>query len=225
MGLLGKGILAFWADIAPGGEAEYNHWHSREHIPERVGIAGFLRGRRYVAVSGSPKYLMFYETETVETLASPAYLARLNDPTPWTRRMLPLFRNNNRTVFRVTLSLGQGVGGAMATLRLGPLGDREEELRAWLTGTTLPALIERPGVVGAHLGEADLSATRVPTEERKLRDREDEVARWVVLVEGADGEAVETACRDHLSPEALGRRGASPETALGVYRLLYCLSR
>ncbi len=225
MGLLGKGILAFWADIAPGGEAEYNHWHSREHIPERVGIAGFLRGRRYVAVSGSPKYLMFYETETVETLASPAYLARLNDPTPWTRRMLPLFRNNNRTVFRVTLSLGQGVGGAMATLRLGPLGDREEELRAWLTGTTLPALTERPGVVGAHLGEADLSATRVPTEERKLRDREDEVARWVVLVEGADGEAVETACRDHLSPEALGRRGASPETALGVYRLLYCLSR
>ena len=225
MGLLGKGILAFWADIAPGGEAEYNHWHSREHIPERVGIAGFLRGRRYVAASGSPRYLMFYETETVETLASPAYLARLNDPTPWTRRMLPLFRNNNRTVFRVTLSLGQGVGGAMATLRLGPLGDREGELRAWLTGTTLPALIERPGVVGAHLGEADLSATRVPTEERKLRDREDEVARWVVLVEGADSEAVETACRDHLSPEALGRRGASPETALGVYRLLYCLSR
>lgn len=225
MGLLGKGILAFWADIAPGGEAEYNHWHTREHIPERVGIAGFLRGRRYVAVSGGPRYLMFYETEAVETLASPAYLARVNDPTPWTRRMLPLFRNSNRTVCRVALSLGQGVGGVMATLRLGPLAGREEELRAWLSGTTLPALIERPGIVGAHFCEADLAATRVPTEERKLRDREDEVARWVVLVEGTEPEAVEAACRDHLSPEALGRRGAAADTVLGVYRLLFCLSR
>lgn len=225
MGLLGKGILAFWADISLGGEAEYNHWHTREHIPERVGIPGFRRGRRYVAVSGSPKYLMFYETDTVETLASPAYLTRLNDPTPWTRRMLPLFRNSNRTCCRVTLSLGQGVGGLMATLRLGPQVGREEELRAWLTGTMLPALIERPGIVGAHFCEADLAATRVRTEERKLRDREDDAARWVVLVEGTESETVEAACQDHLSPEALGRRGAAPETALAVYCLLYCLRR
>lgn len=113
----------------------------------------------------------------------------------------------------------------MVTLRLGPLAGREEELRAWLTGTTLPALVERPGIVGAHLGEADLSATRVPTEERKLRDQEDKVASWVLLVDGIETEAVESACRDQLSPEALSRRGAAGNTLLGVYRLLYCLSR
>ena len=225
MGLLGTGILAIWNDVAPGGDAEFNHWHTQEHVPERVGVPGFLRGRRYVAVSGSPKYFTLYETETAETLASPAYLARLNDPTPWTQRALPLFRNTIRTACRITLSLGCGVGGVMTTLRLGPAPGREEALRAWLTGTTLPALVERPGIVGAHLAEADLAATKVPTEERKLRDREDEVARWVLLVEGIETDAVESACRHHLSPEALGRRGASPETALGVYRLLFCLSR
>lgn len=223
MGLRGTGILAIWNDIAPGGDAEFSHWHTREHVPERVGVPGFLRGRRYVAVSGSPRYFTLYETETVETLASPAYLARLNDPTPWTQRALPLFRNTIRTACRITGSLGQGVGGALATLRLGPRAGREEELRAWLTGTTLPGLFERPGLVGAHLGEADLPATRVPTEERKLRPQEDEVARWVLLVEGTETEAVETACRDQLSPEALGRRGASGEIALDLYRLLYCL--
>lgn len=225
MGLLGTGILAIWNDVAPGGEAEFDHWHTREHIQERVGVPGFLRGRRYVAVSGSPKYFTLYETETVATLASPAYLARLNDPTPWTQQALPLFRNTIRTACGVTRTLASGVGGALATLRLGPIAGREQELRAWLTGTTLPALVERPGLVGAHLAEADLSATTVRTEERKLRPQEDEVARWVVLVEGIDPDTVESACRDHLTPEALGRRGASPETALGVYRLLYCLSR
>lgn len=225
MGLVGGGVLAIWNDIAPGDEAEFNHWHTREHVPERVGIPGFLRGRRYAATAGSPAYFTLYETDSVATLSGPAYLARLNDPTPWTRRALPLFRNTNRSACRVTLSLGHGVGGALGTLRLEPLPSREEELRAWLTGTTLPALVDRPGIVGAHLCEADLSATRVPTEERKLRDREDAIARWVLLVEGMETDIVEAACRDFLDPEALARRGASGDTALGIYRLLYCLRR
>ncbi len=225
MALLGRGILAFWHDIAPGGDAEFNHWHVSEHIPERIGVPGFLGCRRYLAVSEGPRYFYFYETETVETLASPPYLARLNDPTPWTQRVLPLFRNTSRTACRVTRSLGQGIGGAVATLRLGPVAGKEEELRAWLSGTALPDLVERPGVVGAHLAEAEIAATRVPTQERTLRPQEDQVARWIVIVEGTETQTVERACRDHLSAEALGRRGAGRDTTLGVYRLVYCLSR
>ncbi|MFQ5828333.1 MAG: hypothetical protein ACE5JD_04145 [Candidatus Methylomirabilia bacterium] len=225
MALLGAGILAIWNDIAAGGDAEFNHWHTREHFPERLGVAGFLRGRRYLAVNGSPTYFTLYETETVETLAGPAYLERLNHPTPWTRRVLPLFQNTNRTACRVTLSLGLGVGAAVATLRMGPVPGREDEVRAWLTATALPELVERPGLVGAHLGEADLSATRVPTEERTLRSQEDEIARWVILVEGIEAGGVEAACRDLLNPGALARRGASLDSALSVYRLLYCLAR
>src|SRR6266511_1030062 len=146
MGLMGSAVLAIWNDIAPGGDDEFVHWHTREHIPERVGVPGFQRGRRYVAVSGSPEYFTLYETESIDTLSGPAYLARLNDPTPWTRRSLPLFRNTKRTACRVTLSLGDGVGGALATLDLGPEAGRDDELAAWLTGTTLPAIYERPGV-------------------------------------------------------------------------------
>lgn len=225
MGLHGAGVLAIWNDVVPDGEAEFNHWHTLEHVPERLGIPGFLRGRRYQAVSGSPKYFTLYEAETVETFAGEAYLARLNDPTPWTRRALPLFRNTNRTACRVTRSLGLGVGAILATLRLAPMPGREEELRAWLTGTALPELASRPGLVGAHLLEAELSATRVPTSERKLRDRDDEVAAWALLLEGLEAEGVETVSRELVSREALSRRGASPEPILGVYRLLYCLAK
>jgi hypothetical protein len=67
MALRGTGILAIWNDIAPGGDAEFTDWHTREHVPERIAGPGFLRGRRYSAVSGSPKYFTLYETEAVET--------------------------------------------------------------------------------------------------------------------------------------------------------------
>ena len=225
MGLLGAAVLAIWNDVVPGGDAEFNHWHTREHVPERVGVPGFLRGRRYAAVSGSPTYFTLYETESLETLRGGAYVARLNDPTPWTRRVLPLFRNNNRSACRVTQSLGRGVSGALATLRLGPRPEGEAELRAWLTGTTLPAVSEQPGIVGVHLCEADLGATRVPSQEQKLRDREDETARWIILIESGGTEPVETVCRTFLDGEHLARHGGTADSVLGVYRLLYCLGR
>src|SRR5574341_1796121 len=209
MGLLGSAVLAIWNDIAPGGDDEFIHWHTREHIPERVGVPGFLRGRRYVAVSGSPRYFTLYETESIDSLSGPAYVARLNDPTPWTRRSLALFRNTKRTACRVRVSLGAGVGGALATLDFGPEAGRDEELSAWLTGTTLPAISDRPGVVAAHLCQADVAATQVKTEEKKLRDRADALARWVILLEGTEADILESVCRDFVSVDALARRGAA----------------
>ncbi|HLF48876.1 MAG TPA: hypothetical protein VJA45_05845 [Methylomirabilota bacterium] len=224
MALRGGAVLAIWNDIAPGGDAEFNHWHTREHVPERVGIAGFLRGRRYEALAGSPRYFTLYETESVTTLNGPAYLARLNEPTPWTRSSLQLFRNNKRTVCRVALTLGHGIGGALATLDLGPALGRDEDFKAWLTATTLPAIADRPGIVGAHFCQADVAATQVKTEEKKLRDRADALARWVLLVEGLDRDTVEGVCRDFLSAETLTRHGAAPDVVAAVYRLTYSLS-
>ena len=225
MTLLGKGFLAVWNDIAPGGDADFHHWHTKEHVPERVGVPGFLRGRRYVAVAGRPTYLTLYETEGVEVLASAPYVDRLNNPTPWTRRSVAQFVNTNRTACRVTLSCGQGVGGVLATLQLGPRPEAAAGLRQWLAGTALPALVERPTVVGAALGEADLSTTLVPTEERKLRPEADKTASWVVLVEGLEAQEVTSACRDVLGADALQRNGAAPETDLAVYRLVFALTR
>ena len=225
MGLMGSAVLAIWNDIAPGGDDEFVHWHTREHIPERVGVPGFLRGRRYVAVSGSPEYFTLYETESIDTLSGPAYLARLNDPTPWTRRSLPLFRNTKRTACRVTLSLGEGVGGALATLDLGPEAGRDEELGAWLTGTTLPAIYERPGVVGAHLCQADVATTQVRTAEKELRQQPDTLARWVLLLEAGDAPILESVGLDFLSADALARRGAAPDPLLAIYRLQYLLAK
>jgi hypothetical protein len=223
MALLGSAILAIWNDIAPGGDAEFNHWHISEHFPERLDVPGFRRGRRYDVVSGTPAYFTLYETESVGVLQSPGYLARLNAPTPWTMECIQLFRNNRRSACRNTVSLGQGVGGALATLELGPVAGGDEALRAWLAATALPALAGRPGITGAHLSEADVEMTVVRTAEKKLLDKPDTLARWVVMVEGLDPETVAGACDAVLGDEALTRHGAAPDRSLAVYRLVYTL--
>ena len=88
MSLAGSAVLAIWNGVKAGTDDDFAAWHVREHIPERVGLPGFLRGRRYVAVEGEPRYFNFYETKRIEDLASSAYLARLDDPTPWTREVV-----------------------------------------------------------------------------------------------------------------------------------------
>lgn len=220
MMIAGTGVLAFWHDVAPGGEAEFDQWHLREHIPERVAVPGFLRCRRYVTLGEPPKYFYFYETESLDTLQSPAYLARLGDPTPWTRKTMPLVRNNKRTACRLVASAGSGMGGVIATLELGPRPGHEGELRAWLTGTALPGAAAHPGVVAGHLLEGDAGvSTAARSDEKKLLATPDALVRWVVLVEGLDPAALEVACRDLLGVEALARRGATGDVTLGLYRL------
>ncbi len=220
MTMAGQGVLAFWHDVAPGGDGEFDRWHLREHIPERVAVPGFLRARRYVTLGDPPKYFYFYETESLDTLQSPAYLARLGDPTPWTRRTMPLVRNNKRTACRVVASVGPGLGGVIATLELGPRPGHEEELRSWLIATALPAAAERPGIVAGHLLEGDAAvSTAAKSDEKKLLATPDALVRWVVLIEGTDPAPLEGACRDLLGVEALARRGATDDLTLGFYRL------
>src|SRR6058998_294753 len=97
MSLLGGALLAFSHDVTAGSEADWTEWHDREHIPERLSVPGFLRLRRYVALGGGPRFFYFYETESLAVLQSPAYLERLQNPTPWTRRSMQHVTNNTRT--------------------------------------------------------------------------------------------------------------------------------
>jgi len=111
----------------------------------------------------------------------------------------------------------------MATIRLGPVPGREATLRRWLTGEALPGVLERPGISAAHLCEADVETTTVKTAEKSIRDKPDELARWVVLLEGIDSDIVGRACREVLGATVLETHGAEPGAISGVYALHYVL--
>jgi hypothetical protein len=96
----GKALLLVMMDIAPEMEEEFNRWYDEEHVPERLSVPGFLTGRRFKAVEGTPKYLAIYELENAEVLQSDAYVKKLNEQyTEWTARMRKHFKVVARNVY------------------------------------------------------------------------------------------------------------------------------
>jgi hypothetical protein len=223
MGLLGEGALVIWHDIAAGCESDYNEWHSKEHMLERVGVPGFRRGHRYQALSGSPGYLNLYEVEALATLTSQPYLDRLNHPTPWSQKAMGYLRNNNRTLCWVVASIGNGICADLLTIQLAAAPGRGDGLGRWLA-EAMPAVVERPGVLGAHYLEGDQAASRTETEENRLRAGSDAIADRVVLVGGYDADALDAVRRTVLAPAALVGQGAEEAQQAAVYRLLHCIT-
>ena len=133
MPLLGSAAVAMWWDISAELRGEFEDWHSHEHFPERLGIPGFLRGSRWADHAGGDGFFVMYELDAYATLTSPHYLARLNDPTPWSTKMMPHHRNMVRSLCHIEESFGGGVARSMATIRLSPVrsGERLARPVAW----------------------------------------------------------------------------------------------
>jgi hypothetical protein len=219
MSLAGTGAVAIWHDIAPEGRAEFYRWHGMEHMPERVGIPGFFRGRRYVAVDGNrPEYFNLYETESPATLTGSDYLERLNHPTPWTVTTVRHFRDVARSLCEVAASAGVGEGGLIATIRYAIDDAHAAAHRQQMADEVVPRLGQLPGVAGCHLLIADESASAVETAEKKVRAEKNLIPRWIVLVESWDDvDRFRSQCRDIVQESAFTITSSEP--TLGVYRL------
>jgi len=202
--MLGKAAVAMWWDVAPQMRAEWEDWHSSEHMPERLAIPGFLRGTRWIAVSGEPSYFTLYEVADLATTTGGAYLERLNNPTPWSRKMMPHHRNIVRSLCALRAGWGGGLPQVLATVRFSPRAG------------ALPKLPRRKGLTGAHLLESQPMAGVPQTAEQRIRGGADGTADWVLLVGGYDVSAVNAVVADEL--------GAQPERIIGVYRPAYSLS-
>jgi len=112
------GILAIFHDCRAGREAEFEAWYQGEHLVERLAVPGFLFGRRFKGVAGTPGYFCFYLVEAADVLTSKPYLQRLDNPTPATRRMMAeVFVDMNRTVCRRVERRGRFRGAFAALAR------------------------------------------------------------------------------------------------------------
>jgi hypothetical protein len=179
--LLGAGAVLVWNDVTREGRREFYEWHDKEHIPERLQIPGFRRGRRYIKPDHSPEWFTMYEAEDLSVVTSPEYLARLNAPTPATQRTLQYFRNTSRAVCRVACSMGSSSGGHMLTMRLEAPNGTGAALHRLAAEILFPSALDLTGVVACHLYAADESASFTDTAES--RTRVFDVPSWVVLAE------------------------------------------
>jgi len=143
MPLAGHAFLALWNDIARSREPEYDRWHTKEHVPERVAVEGFLGARRYVnRMRAAHRYFTLYEVDDLAVFEHAQYTDLVQHPTPWSASMRPDFANFLRATCATRRSQGEGIGGALAILAFARLHD-----------VNVDALLEAPGVVACHLGE------------------------------------------------------------------------
>ncbi|MBL0917177.1 MAG: hypothetical protein IBJ14_00595 [Hydrogenophaga sp.] len=219
MALLGKAALAMWWEIDAQAFGEFAHWHAHEHFSERLGIAGFRRASRWRQAGGGAGVFVMYELEGHEVLSSPAYLARLNAPSAWSTRMMPLHRHMMRSQCEVLASRGALTAAHALTVRLSPARpELSEGLRAALTAL-IDELPQRAGLTGAHLLRHRAPAI-AQTTEQKIRGGGDGVADWVLVVTGYDAAEVGALAQEALSTEALAALGAT-DMAHGRHELAF----
>jgi len=220
MPLLGKAAMLLSFDISEDAVHEHDDWHTHEHLPERLSIPGFRRGTRWTALRGQPRYLVVYEVADLDTLTSSAYLERLNNPTPWTQKMMPHYRGMARGLCTVVGSFGVGVGHFGLLCRFKPVPGAGLQLSTWLVQEVLPKLPTRPGLGAAHL----LTGAVPPqmTNEQRIRGADANVD-WALLVTGYSESNVAALAKTDLVASRLEEHGAQGVVG-SLYRSDYTLT-
>jgi hypothetical protein len=186
----GRGFMAIWSDVAPNDFDFYHRWLLKEHFPERVSIPGFISARVFRRQAGPDfQFFIIYETGSPEVLASPAYVVRLNNPTPMTQEVMPKLKNFVRGAGRVVQSSGVCGGGTAKVMRF-------DESHSLLTDVNARSALfkkinEMDRVLAVRLFEVETAATTIQTEEKKIRTSKDEVYSQLLVIEAVDFEAFE----------------------------------
>ena len=220
MALAGQGTVIVWNDIAPELRDEFFEWHPRQHMPERLSLPGFLRGRRCIAIDASVEFLTLYEVSGLDVLDSATYRTRLANPAEWSLRVMPGFRNNVRGGCRVEWSGGHVMGGFVLTVRM-TTGDAR---RARLLEALKPRLaqaLDRPRVTGAHLcvNDPGLSGGQVGARQGRFISQPD----TVIVLEGSTSDGVRAAGDALFADATLVAAGADAALQRDLYQLEYSL--
>ncbi len=201
------GFLVISNDVKPEDETDYLHWLTREHAQERLGIPGFLSLRVFRAdVAGTMRFLIFYRLTNAAVVASEAYLARLNAPSEWSRRIMPMLTNFVRGGGNIIHEVGEGEGTCVLPMPF-DAGDIERYRLA------ADQAVTRNRMVAARIFEVDLAASAVATKEKAMRQGDSSFSA-MLLLEGMDERAVAAASE-------AARVGAGD--GAGIYRQVFVL--
>jgi len=182
----GSALLAIWSDVAPESETDYLHWLTREHAVERVTTEGFIAVRVFRAENFEvQRYLIIYELDNADALDGPDYIGKLNNPTPWSRRIMPKLKNFVRGGGQIVARAGIGQGGFVMPIIIDTMP---------VNGTAIvEALANENRVCGVILMQTDQAKTGVETREKAMRQKDRSFA-GLLMIDGLDAAAVASAC-------------------------------
>jgi hypothetical protein len=174
----GEGFLAIWSDVESRNLTDYRHWLTREHTTERVTTKGFLGVRVFRAERADiTRFFILYELEAPEVLDGPAYMARLNAPTPWSQRIMPQLGNFIRGGGAMSARAGRGEGSTIVALRVERLPENSQQFA--------DAIVACGGIAAVQIGVTDIARTSVPTVEKGMR-KDEGLFAGIVIIEALD---------------------------------------
>ncbi|MES2944984.1 MAG: hypothetical protein V4772_19125 [Pseudomonadota bacterium] len=183
-------FLALWNSISsPALQPEYESWHTFEHVPERVGLPGFVEARRYRShrsvarpeAKSPPDYFTCYWLTDIKALNSPEYTDVFASPTAWSARMRLELRDFFRLPCQLAGSCGQSSASQLATIYFSGDALRLAEGAA----KDLPQRVQRGEFVSAHWGTvAETSSFPVSNQQAAGKPT------FVVMLQGLDHNAL-----------------------------------
>lgn len=179
------GFLAIWCDIANEDLADYRNWLTKEHIADRTFSPGFLGVRLFEALDDSRSHFILYATESIEVLRGPAYKAILDNPSPWTKRIMPRFGPFDRALGEQVLKVGNGFGSHVVVWRVRL---KQASIDIAHVKKELSAAATLDGVASIRLFELDRSTTDGESQEKTMRQGVEGDFHYMLCVE-AVGEA------------------------------------
>ncbi|RKT22492.1 hypothetical protein B0G69_5957 [Paraburkholderia sp. RAU2J] len=186
------GLLAIWSTIASESETDYMHWLTREHVFERVSVPGFRSGRVLKRRGSRPsEYVMLYDLDNADVMSSPGYLERLNDPTPWTRRIMPTLEQFRRGGGVIPAQGGNpaGHGGRVAIARFE--GALPDSLRGDQGRELVNRLAKNDWIANVQIMTVKNEATSIATQEKSMRRSSEGEFAGLLVIEALDSDSLD----------------------------------
>lgn len=211
-------FLALWNKFDAALLAEYECWHTFEHVPERVSVPGFVAAKRYAQGEGAQRlFFTLYDIDSLEVLETAAYAELINQPSAWSERMRVFFSGFRRFPCRPVAAAGRGIAATVATLTLALGSEADAERLA----APLHELLARGGITAFRLGVSIVNPQYKVFEQDFVAAEASAVA--VVVIEATTRDVLIEATRALAEPVRLIAEGANPEWE--IFDLLYAISR
>jgi hypothetical protein len=174
-----KGFLAIWCDIRTEDLPDYRQWIIKEHIADRIFSPGFLGARFCTNIADETSHFFLYATEDKDVFKNPPYLHILNNPSPWTKRIMPKFGPFDRALGEQLMKIGNGFGAFMMVARIKDASEADLETLQ----RTLTEFMNLPDVVTVRLMKLDHSATDIKSQEKAMRKGTEGDFHYLLVVE------------------------------------------
>jgi hypothetical protein len=206
----GKGLLAIWSTVSSDFETDYLHWLTREHVFERVSTAGFRAGSVYRRRESAPsEYLIVYELDDASVMSSTAYRARLDNPTPWTQRVMPRLQHFWRGGGTIAGQAGHAdaIGAHLAVARV-------DDTQPAMARSTLDEIASLDRVTRVRMMSVASEATAISTREKSMRSGDEGAFGGIVAIDALDAASLANAVT----------LATTPQLAFETYDLVFSFS-